>query len=183
MRSWGQTPLFTLLPDHSHLDGLLDARGYILRDSTALMCAPLTGFLQIETPRLSTFEITPPLSIMREIWASGGVGPDRLAVMARSDCANTTLMARQDDQPAGVAYVAAFNGIAMVHALDVSPPHRRKGVARRLMGRAAQWAHTNGCHLMSLAVTEENAPAQALYRSLGMTLAGRYHYRRHPDLN
>lgn len=181
MQRWGQPCLFSLLPGHSHLDVLLEARGYLRRDPTELMCGPLTPLLKIETPRLSTFEVSPPLAIMAEIWANGGVGPDRLDVMARSACASTTLLARQDNQPAGVVYVAALDGIAMVHALEVDPPHRRKGVAQRLMGRAAQWGEANGCDTMSLAVTEANVAAKALYRSLGMTFAGRYHYRRHPD--
>lgn len=181
MQRWGQACLFSLLPEHSHLDDLLEARGYLRRDPTELMCGPLDPLLQVDTPRLSTFEITPPLAIMCEIWAQGGVGPDRIEVMARAECANATLLARQDNQPAGVVYVAALNGIAMVHALEVDPLHRRKGVAQRLMARAAQWALANGCDTMSLAVTEANAPAKTLYRSLGMTFTGRYHYRRHPD--
>jgi GNAT superfamily N-acetyltransferase len=54
---------------------------------------------------------------------------------------------------------------------------RRAGIGGNLLRRAAVWAGENGAHALGLAVTKANAPARALYASLGMKAVGQYHYR------
>ena len=65
----------------------------------------------------------------------------------------------------------------MVHALAVRPGLRRRGVGGRMMRAAAGWARGQGAEWLGLVVTEANAGARALYESLGMVVAARYHYR------
>ena len=65
----------------------------------------------------------------------------------------------------------------MVHTVEVLPAFRRQGVARVLMQAAARFAVSNGADWLLLAVLASNAPAIALYKALGMKVAGRYHYR------
>jgi ribosomal protein S18 acetylase RimI-like enzyme len=50
-----------------------------------------------------------------------------------------------------------------------------------LLEAAARFAAAHGADTLALAVAEANAPARALYRRLGMTEAGGYHYRIAPD--
>jgi len=56
-----------------------------------------------------------------------------------------------------------------VHVLNVAvaAEHRRRGVARALMGEAALRGRARGARLVTLEVRRSNAPALALYRALG----------------
>jgi len=65
----------------------------------------------------------------------------------------------------------------MVHALEILPHQRGMGVGKWMMRRAAFWAQAEGATHMSVICTQENAAANGLYTSLGMTLTGQYHYR------
>ena len=81
----------------------------------------------------------------------------------------------------GVAFVAIAKidgcGIAMIHAIEVAPEHRRKGGGGLLIRGAASFAAEQDAAWLALAVTEANAPARALYERLGIARAGSYHYR------
>lgn len=56
-----------------------------------------------------------------------------------------------------------------VHVLNVAvaAEHRRRGVARALMGEAALRGRARGARLVTLEVRRSNGPALALYRALG----------------
>ena len=177
MRAWGQVPIFQIVPDTPGLDALLDAAGYDLKDPTMIYAAPAALLARIETPRMTGFAHWPPLAIQAEIWAAGGIGPDRQAVMHRAPDPRISLLARDSDQPAGTAFAAIHDGIAMIHAIEIVPALRRRGNARRLIARAAAWALDHGAAHLALAVTEANAGARALYAGIGMSPAARYHYR------
>ncbi|MSU89463.1 GNAT family N-acetyltransferase [Rhodobacteraceae bacterium 2CG4] len=176
MRAAGQTPLFMLRPDQRALDAALDARGYRRVDPVTIHAAPVAA-LAATDPRHRVCQCDFPLTVMAELWAAGGIGPARLAVMARAARPRCWLLARADHQPAGVAFVAAWRGLAMVHAVEVPPALRRQGHARRLLAAAARWAQGHGAGTLALAVTDANAPANALYAALGMRPVARYHYR------
>ncbi|NND17963.1 MAG: GNAT family N-acetyltransferase, partial [Silicimonas sp.] len=55
------------------------------------------------------------------------------------------------------------------------------GVATRILNGAANWALSKGAGWMTVNVTSANAPANALYRKLGMQPVAGYHYRRAPE--
>lgn len=177
MRAWEQVPRFRIRDGQARFDACLAARGFPSHDETVFYAAPVDT-LAIRPPRLTTFDIWPPLAIMAEIWTEAGIGADRLAVMARAHGPHTAILGRQGDHPAAVAFVGVSGNIAMVHALEVRPAHRRRGLARHMMAHAALWARQQGCTTLALAVTAANSPARALYASLGMQEAGRYHYRK-----
>lgn len=128
MQSWGQVPIFQVMPETPGLDALLDAAGYAIKDPVILYVAPLERIAAIPTPRLSTFALWPPLAVQREIWAAGGIGADRVAVMERVQGDKTALLARRDDRPVGVGFAAIHNRIVMLHALEVRPEDRRKAM-------------------------------------------------------
>ena len=114
---------------------------------------------------------------MREIWAEGGIGPARVAVMERVTGPKTGLLGRLKDQPAAAGFVALHEGIAMVHALEVRPRHRRAGMGRLMMVQAALWAEAQGARHLAVLCTRDNAGANALYAAMGFSCAGTYHYR------
>jgi GNAT superfamily N-acetyltransferase len=176
LKDMGQPPLFMVLDHQTDLDARLAARGFGLRDATLALTIPCAD-IAAPPPAVTCFEIWPPLAIQAEIWAAGGIGPERLAVMDRAEGPKISFMGRAQDRPAGSAFVAIHNGIAMLHALEIRPIFRRRGLAQVMMRAAAQWALAQGAGTLSVLVTLENQPAQGLYASLGFTAVGQYHYR------
>lgn len=178
MERLGQTPLFMLRHSDGHLDDLLAARGYVRHDPVVIYAAPVAVLAQPAPSAMSAFPSWPPLGIAAQLWAEAGIGPGRLAVMDRVEGAKTSILARANDRAAGVTFVACHGKTAMLHALEVSPSQRRQGSANNIMRMAAIWAQDHGADTLCLAVTEANAPARALYASLGMEAVGTYHYRK-----
>jgi len=169
-------PLMLIRAGDTALDAALDARGWQVIDPVVAYAAPVTA-LTADLPPLAAFPHWPPLAIARAIWAEGGIGPDRIAVMDRVSGPKVAILSRSGDRPAGVAFVACHGTEAMLHALDVRPDHRRQGVGRTLLHAAANWAASQGAERLSLVVTRQNTAARALYVRLGMGVVGQYHYR------
>ena len=177
MQGLGQTPLFVLWPEDAALDAALDARGYRRHDPVVIYEGRAEALAALEPPFLSTFPHWPPLGIARALWAEGGIGPARLAVMDRVTLPKTAILGRTGDRAAGVAFVAATGDCAMLHALEVSPALRRQGTAHNILRAAARWSLDHGAGRLYLLVTEINSNARHLYASLGMSVVGHYHYR------
>lgn len=173
----GQKPLFLIREGEDRLDAALAARGYSIADPVVVYSAPVQGLTGERPPPVTTFRLWPMLEIQREIWAEGGIGPARLAVMGRAPFPKTTILGRINDRAAGTAFVAAFGETAMLHALHVVADLRRQGTAIYIMREAAIWAQDVGATRLSVLVTRTNAAAGALYTSLGMEVVGHYHYR------
>jgi GNAT superfamily N-acetyltransferase len=180
MRALGQRPLFQLRGDSPELLQALDARGYTEKDETVLYALPIAGLTNKPIPRVTAFNIWEPLAIIREIWNTDGIGPARVSVMERA-AAKTSVLARWNEKPAGAAFAAAHQKIAMVHGLVVLPHQRRQGVAEWLMRSAAFWGEAQGAEHMAVLCVAKNAGANALYQSLGFVQVGRYHYRQSPE--
>ncbi len=181
MREAGQRPLFMIREGETALDHSLAARGYVIKDPVNLYAAPVGQIATQRPPPVTSFEVWPPLAAQVEIWAKGGIGSGRLAVMERARRPKTTLLGRENDQPAGTVFVGIAADCAMIHALEISSAHRKKGLARHLTRAAAFWAQDNGADYLTLVTTQANIGANALYSSLGMTLVGQYHYRTLPE--
>jgi len=177
MQAMGQKRIFCLRPGEEALDDLLCERGYDILDPVNIYACPVDHLTDTLVPGVTVFPAWEPLAIMREIWAQGGIGPERLAIMHRVKGPKTGLLLRHDDKPAGTVFVAAQDGVAMVHALEILPAHRRQGVGRWAIRAAAFWAKDNGAHTLSVICTKANNGANGLYHSLGMEIVGEYHYR------
>lgn len=159
------------------LDAQFAALGWGMVDPVLALAAPV-GDLAVPPPPVSAFVVDrPPLAVQAELWAEGGIGAARLAVMARVRGPAVTLLARAQDRPAGTAFAAISGGICLVHAVHVTPALRRGGCARHMMQAAACWARAQGAQHLAVLVTTANAPARALYAGLGMVPVTRYHYR------
>lgn len=170
-------PLFVIRAGDAALDRALEARGFRVVDPVVAYDAPV-GLLADPAPEpMAAFAHWPPLQITRAIWAEGGIGPARVAVMDRVAGPKTVILARTAEQPAGAAFVAIHGKTAMLHALEVRPALRRQGSADNMLRAAALWAQRNGADRLSLVVTERNEGARRLYASKGMQVVGQYHYR------
>ena len=172
----GQEPLFQLRNGEAALDAELAARGYDVIDPVDVLTCPVAA-LTADLGRLDTIPSWPPLAVQAEIWASGGIGPARLAVMERATGPKTALMGRHRDRPIATGFIACHGPIAMLHALEVVPEARRQGIARKMMQGAANWAARQNAREIAVLVVQTNQAAQSLYRSLGMSPESHYFYR------
>lgn len=170
-------PLWRVREGEEALDAALEARGFAVRDPVRSWWAPADRLAPDAPPRMTGFAVWPPVALMRDIWARGGIGAPRLAVMARAPGPRTGILARVEDRPAGVAFVAAAGPVAGIHAIEVVPALRRRGAGLLLLRHAAWWARRHGALHVALYVTEANGPANALYARMGMSPGPRYHYR------
>jgi len=170
MADMGQPPLFMLRPHETVLDDLLAARGYGLVDPVTLYAHPARpGPLPPEAEGWSDGPSA--------LWADGAIGPERRAVMGRAPGPKAVLVLPGPDAPDAAVFVAFGGQGAMLHALHVAPSARRRGHGRALTEGAVHWAAAKGAPWIALAVTDANAPARALYASLGFEPVGRYWYR------
>jgi len=64
--------------------------------------------------------------------------------------------------------------------LVTDAPHRREGVASRLVASARQWCRVQGLSRLTLEMQSKNYPSLRLARKLGFLLSG-YHDRYYPD--
>ncbi len=171
-----QPALFLIREGDGLLDQALMARGYRIVDPVVAYAAPIATLPQAPD-HMTTFPQWPPMAIAADLWAEGGIGPARLAVMDRVQGLKTVILGRAQDRASGTAFVAIHENIAMLHALEVTPSQRRQGSAHNILRAAAEWAQANGADTLSLVVTLANDPARRLYASLGMQAVGQYHYR------
>ena len=170
-------PLFLIGPQDQMLDAALAARHYDLVDPVLAYAAPVAELAGVSPKWMTTFPHWPPMQIDRDLWAEGGIGPARVAVMERVRGPKAAILGRTGDRPAGIAFVACDGDLAMLHALEVSPSFRRQGSAHNILRAAAVWAQEQGAKTLSLVVTTANAGARSLYTSVGMQVVGHYHYR------
>lgn len=177
MERLNQSKLFMLREGESRFDDTLANQGYEIVDPVNMFCIPVGDLAKNVPPRVSTFVVWTPLAIGYDIWTKGGIGPGRWAVMDRVKGPKTSILGRQNDKPAGIAFAAIHDGIAMIHALEVQPHHRRQGMAEKMIAAASIWAQKNGASHMSVVCTAANDAANNLYFKLGMKHIGGYHYR------
>lgn len=179
MRALDQRPMFMIRSGDEDLDDWLADRDYQVVDPVTAYAAPVANMLKDLPPSIVT-PAWPPFAVQREIWHSAGIGPARIDVMNRVEGPKTALLGRIGDTPAGVAFVGIDGDVAMLHALEVAPSHRRSGMGVTIMHAAANWAADNGAEWMTLAVTRANTAANGLYAKFGMVPVTGYHYRRAP---
>lgn len=177
MLEMGQTPLFMLRGDQPELDALLEELGFDVVDPVIVLSASIEVVADDGPRPVTAFPIWPPLTVMSELWAEAGIGPDRLAVMDRAKGPKIGLLGRANDQPAGCAFVALHGKTAMLHALEVLPDFRRSSCATNMIRGAATWALAEGADTFMALTTRANSDAQALFASLGMLPVEQYHYR------
>lgn len=177
MSALGQRSIFQVRSGEQDLDRALAARGYGIVDPVTIWTIDATAFSDVAIPRVTVFDLWEPLAIQREIWEAAGVGPARRAVMTRASGPKTALLGRIDDKPGGTAFCAVHDHIAMLHALEIVPAQRRKGLARWMVMYAAQWATKQGATRLAALAVDENHGASGLYASLGFARSASYHYR------
>ena len=87
---------------------------------------------------------------------------------------------RGDDKPLASAICVHDGDLAGLFEIATDAGERGKGHGRRLVLSALKWARLRGARQAWLQVEADNAPALALYASLGFDEVYRYHYRQPP---
>lgn len=175
-QGWDQQPIFRVLDTDPDLADALLAVGYRRESPTSIMQAPVAMLMDQVIPPLTTFAVWPPLAIQHDLWTSGTITLARQAVMGRVTGPRSSILGRIDDRAAGAAFAAVHADVAMVHAVEVLPAFRRRGLAGWMMRQAAIWAAGNGATRMALAVSRANAGARATWDRLGFAEVAGYSY-------
>lgn len=99
----------------------------------------------------------------------------RAFLAERIERGESLILLARDDDGAGLGFTQLYPLFSSVRAvrtwllndLFVAPSARRRGVAGALLRAAAEQARERGAASLSLSTALDNAPAQALYESLG----------------
>jgi GNAT superfamily N-acetyltransferase len=83
---------------------------------------------------------------------------------------------RDGERTVAVARGSLADAWAGVSAVEVAPEHRRRGLARLLLARLADWAWREGAGSTFLQLGEANEAALRLYTAAGFTRHHTYAY-------
>jgi ribosomal-protein-alanine N-acetyltransferase len=103
-----------------------------------------------------------------EVGLGWGYRPQRIVELIR-DAETVALVARTRAGTAGFAVMRFGDERAHLILLAVAPAHQRRGIARRLLDWLLESARVAGMTSVHVELRAMNAPAFALYRSLGFS--------------
>lgn len=107
------------------------------------------------------------------LWRGGLASPQALAEVTS---APATYLSLGDGAPVAVGRVAVTADWCVLSCLEVAPHRRRAGLGRAATLAMLDHARSLGARFAALQVAVDNAPALALYRSLGFTRHHTYAY-------
>lgn len=180
----GMAPRFRSTPlDPPGLAALLSARGYVEKDETVILLAPVAA---IAAPEPAAEALPAPDADWMAVTATA---EHQTPARRREKEGNPALLMvpgawitlREGAEAAAVISVVAAGPLAGFFDLAVRPEHRRKGLAARAVRAAAHWAAGQGADWLFCQVAAANAASLALNTGLGMTEAYRYRYLVRPQ--
>ena len=176
-RNFDQTPIFRVTDFADELSPELDRRRYSVQGETRTLFARLTS-----TPSLSGEDVE------MECWPSADwlelrdrLGSDPLLFRKMIALIQTPVCfasARVEGRVASIAYGVVCHGMLVLEAVATDPALQGRGLAKRTVGALLGWARREGATEACLQVLAGNAPAEALYATLGFRRElYRYRYR------
>ena len=164
--------------DPPGLVAALMARGYVPKDETRVLLAPIDG-LAVPDPEGQALP-APDADWMAVTATAEHQSPKRRQEKEGTPPLLTVpgawLTLRSDGAIAAVASVVAAGEVAGYFDLAVRPEHRRKGLAARAVRAAAAWGQAQGARWLFCQVAVSNAASFALNDALGLREAYRYAY-------
>jgi N-acetylglutamate synthase len=187
-RARGARPMFQIsdVCTPCDLDQRLAARGYTSTDRcTTLICAAPQGDADIGGGSGggsgSGFEIFGRATDEWTACYASVITPDRRRtapdILARVPRGSAFCAVRRQGRIVATALGVTHGGVTIAECVASLAEVRGQGAASTVMQGLAAWAGSQGAHTVALQAVERNAPAQALYRSLGYALAGYYDIR------
>jgi N-acetylglutamate synthase len=178
-RGHGMRPLVQVGPveELTALDAQLAARGWSADGATDILVArdvPADGEVGVS--------VRPAVDrAWLEAWIAAEGRPDAeqtyARVLRRIPAPAGFAIARVEGRAAGVGVAVCEAGWSGVFCMATDPAMRRRGVARAVLGALASWSRERGARRLYLQVECDNAPAQALYASMGFIRSHGYHFR------
>lgn len=105
-------------------------------------------------------------SSFRFPWSMGFFRQELQVACARS------ILAELDNKIIGYVLFWVLPGAVDIHNIAVHADYRRRGVARRLLGRVIDDAKSQAITRVLLEVRKSNTPAQKLYEGMGFRTTG-----------
>lgn len=179
-RMWGYRAMRTsALP--RHMSGPLAENGFVpVQHLTLLSVAhaepPRYGLPRDAAPktvrRWALGSGSPTLRALLDIDESAFDAPWRLDEGALNDAFRATstsrvFVSRRNRRIDGFVLVGVTERTGFLQRLAVHPGSRRSGTATRLVARALEWAHKQGCTTTVVNTESDNHAALGLYASLG----------------
>lgn len=180
----GQAPLFRIPAIAAEMDAILDRHGYAVEGGTIQLLADIDAFkatldaqFVISTApsqdwfnarfRMGAYDDT-DRRVFREM--TGLIVGER--AFASSE---------RDGEIVALGFGVIRDGLLVVESVETDSRFRQQGLGRKTVGGLIDWARRAGARAACLQVVADNAPARALYASLGFSRElYRYHYRRKP---
>ncbi len=164
--------------DPPGLVAALTARGYVPKDETRVLLAPIEALAE---PAPDTEALPAPDADWMAVTATAEhQSPKRRQEKEGTPPLLTVpgawLTLRSGGAVAAVASVVAAGDVAGYFDLAVRPEHRRKGLAARAVRAAAAWGRAQGASWLFCQVAVSNGASFALNSGLGLTEAYRYTY-------
>jgi N-acetylglutamate synthase len=184
-RSRGARPLFQIsdVSAPASLAASLTQRGYTANDrcTTLIQPAPAPEAGHDTAPDFEIFDRA------TDEWTAcytSVITPDRRRtapdILARIPRGAAFCGVRRQGRIIATALGVTHDGVTIAECVATLAGARGQGAAAAVMRGLAVWGATQGAHTIALQAIEHNAPAQALYRSLGYRLAGHYEIRGAP---
>ena len=164
-------------------DRLLEARGYTAEGWSLTLMGPLQATAPAVDVELSSLPSPEWLAALNRINGREGE-PAKVfdAVLAQIDVPAAFAAVRREGEIVSAAYAAASDGWLCLEAVATDPAWRGRGLAGEIIAALFAWGAGRGARAAGLQVQADNAPAQTLYRRLGLGQElYRYHYRKAPD--
>jgi GNAT superfamily N-acetyltransferase len=175
----GLPPRFRSTPlDPAGLAPLLAARGYVEKDETVILLAPIGA---IAAPEPTARALPAPDADWMAITATAehqtpARRREKEATPALLMVPGAWITLHEAGEAAAVISVVAAGPVAGFFDLAVPPTHRRRGLAARAVRAAARWAQAQGAQWLFCQVAAANTASLALNTGLSMAEAYRYRY-------
>lgn len=165
------------------IDAALDRRGWTTSPFVHVMTAEL-GHVLRAVPGISPLELRledEPDDAWQGCYRDDGTTPPPAArAILINHPAAIFASLREGDRCVAIARGAVDGRWAGVHAVEVTPSHRGRGLAAYVTAAALRWCGQHGARLSYLQVSANNTPAVRLYERLNYSVHHNYVYRERP---
>lgn len=183
----GLPALFRITPfaQPPQLDAALAARGYVEFDRTLAQVATLASpptpqgndDVDLDAPMIDAF--VEAVGDLRGSPVSQRIA--HLERLAQSPLDVHPVVARRDGQPVAAGLLSIDGSLAGIFDVVTAYGVQGQGVGTAVVCALLTRAWERGVRRVFMQVTQDNAPAVALYRKFGFATLYAYHYRARPD--
>ncbi len=164
-----------------NIDGVLERLGYHIDAPTKVQWAETSQVFDSCGRSEAVKMLNKPTDDWMSAYMEGVQDAKEIAIKKqlieriRPDCALAQL--NVDGRAAAVGLSVCEQGWVGVFCMHTLVKHRRKGLARQILGGLAHWAQAKGAETMYLQVEADNSVAQKFYETCKFVTQYGYHYR------